>query len=89
MTTFKAPYKGTTEAPKQMFPIYVDGKETSIVVDDCYEKETEKAFLVNAMNATGCSDNKGYWIPKSVIKFNENGIELPSWFFGKNFSSIK
>lgn len=88
MTNFKAPYKGTTENPKSMFPILVDGKETVIVIADAYEQETEKAFLVNCMNATGC-DNKNFWLPKSLVKFVEGGVELPSWFYAKTFSSLR
>lgn len=88
MKNFKSPYQGTKENPKSMFPIFVDGKETVIVIDDAYQQETEKAFLVNCMNAS-CADNKNFWLPKSLVKFVEGGVELPSWFYSKTFSSLR
>jgi len=51
------------------------------------EKETDKAIFVMVVN-TSCGSNKMYWIPKSILKQNENSFILPSWYLSKNFNWI-
>lgn len=54
------------------------------------KKESEKAVLVSVVFQNDNSESNiavayDFWIPKSLLSENENGVVLPSWFIQKNF----
>lgn len=67
-------------------------QHTSFIMDEKFEKETEKAVQVRITN-TNCGSNKLYWLPKSVFRIMEEGtfkyVQIQAWFFQKSFSEIK
>ena len=67
-------------------------QHTDFVMDENYEKETEKAIYVRITNMR-CGSNKMYWIPKSVMRIMDEGsfrfIQIQPWFFRKSFNEIK
>lgn len=49
------------------------------------EKETEKAIYTRIFSGIA---NKLIWIPKSVIKEEENCFVIPMWFVNQNLKNI-
>ena len=68
----------------EVYNISKDGKSTNLYFAKEFVSESEKAICFNMMRNDD-PDTKKVWVPKSVIKITENGIEMAAWFYNKSF----
>ena len=72
---------------KTFASLNVNGNQINNSLNVYLEKETEKAFLFEVLDAETLT-NKKIWMPKSLVKIvDDRNVDIVEWFAKKTFGN--